>query len=202
MSPWKKKYIFGDQKHCFDAVTPWQAVRTSLICGTFAVTVWPFTESWSFRGGNENLWVASSPFLGPSLARSREARFARQNRRACSQASKQKGKWTAKQSVFLRIQVRASSQTKGLEQGWKQRARLGRDAKNTNCVLKQQPHILQFIRSARLFRLSPFSRSRHRLLLSYYHFHSFLILHYIYYISLYTTFHREPTLKTALELLD
>ena len=71
-----------------------------------------------------------------------------------------------------------------------------------NCVLKQQPHILQFIRSARLFRLSPSLRSRHRLLLSYYHFHSFLILHYIYYISLYTTFHREPTLKTALELLD
>ena len=34
-----------------------------------------------------------------------------------------------KQSVFLRIQVRASSQTKVLERGWKQRARLGRDAK-------------------------------------------------------------------------
>ena len=34
------------------------------------------------------------------------------------------------QSVFLRIQVRVSSQTKGLERGWKQRARLGRDAKN------------------------------------------------------------------------
>ena len=30
--------------------------------------------------------VASSPFLGPSLARSREARFACPNRRACSQA--------------------------------------------------------------------------------------------------------------------
>ena len=30
----------------------------------------------------------------------------------------------AKQSVVLRIQVRASSQTKGLERGWKQRARL------------------------------------------------------------------------------
>ena len=28
-------------------------------------------------------------------------------------------------AVFLRIQVRASSQTKGLEWGWKQRARLG-----------------------------------------------------------------------------
>ena len=36
---------------------------------------------------------------------------------------------TAKQSVFLRIQVRANSQTKGLERGWKQRARLGRDAR-------------------------------------------------------------------------
>ena len=41
-----------------------------------------------FRGGNENLWeiVASSPLLGPSLARSREARFACPDRRACSQA--------------------------------------------------------------------------------------------------------------------
>ena len=36
---------------------------------------------------------------------------------------------TAKQSIFLRIQVRASSQTKGLERGWKQWPRLGRDAK-------------------------------------------------------------------------
>ena len=35
---------------------------------------------------------------------------------------------TAKQSVFLRIQVRANSQTKGLELSWKQRGRLGRDA--------------------------------------------------------------------------
>ena len=32
-----------------------------------------------------------------------------------------------------------------------------------NCVLKLQLHILQFIRSARLFRLSPSSRNRHRL---------------------------------------
>ena len=32
-----------------------------------------------------------------------------------------------------------------------------------NCVLKQQPHILQFVQSPRLFRLSPSSRSRHRL---------------------------------------
>ena len=51
-----------------------------------------------------------------------------------------------------------------------------------NCVLKQQPHILQFIRSAWHFRLSPSSRSRQALLL-YGHFHSFLIPHYIYYIS-------------------
>ena len=35
-------------------------------------------------------------------------------------------------------------------------------AKLPNCVLKQQPHILQFIQSARLFRLSPSPRSRHR----------------------------------------
>ena len=34
-----------------------------------------------------------------------------------------------KQSVFLRIQVRASIQTKGLERGYKRRARLERDAK-------------------------------------------------------------------------
>lgn len=32
-----------------------------------------------------------------------------------------------------------------------------------NCVLKQQPHILQFVQSPRLFRLSPSSRSRHRI---------------------------------------
>ena len=36
---------------------------------------------------------------------------------------------TAKQSFFLRIQVRASSQTKCLERGWKRRPTLGRDAK-------------------------------------------------------------------------
>ena len=34
-------------------------------------------------------------------------------------------------SVFLRIQVRASSQTKGLERGWKQRARMEKDARLT-----------------------------------------------------------------------
>ena len=35
-------------------------------------------------------------------------------------------------------------------------------AKLPNCVLKQQPHILRFIQSARLFWLSPSPRSRHR----------------------------------------
>ena len=35
-----------------------------------------------------------------------------------------------KESVFLRIQVHASSHTKGVERGGKRRARLGRDAKN------------------------------------------------------------------------
>ena len=76
---------------------------------------------------------------------------------------------TAKQSVFLRIQVRSSSQTKGLER-WKHRARLGRDAKNTGLVLP-----LPLI----------FDPPRYKL-----HF------------TIYTTFQREATLKTALELLD
>ena len=67
----------------------WQAVVTFLICGTFAVTVFTLCGVPGFPGGNENLWeiVASSPFLGPSLARSREAHFACPNRRACSQAT-------------------------------------------------------------------------------------------------------------------
>ena len=39
--------------------------------------------------------------------------------------------WGRKQSVFLRIQVRAGSQTKGLERGWKRRVRLRRDAITT-----------------------------------------------------------------------
>ena len=67
--------------------------------------------------------------------------------------------------------------------------------------LVKLPHILQFIRSARLFRHFSLFEEQAQALLSYYHFHSFLILHSIYYISLYTTFHGEPTLKTALELL-
>ena len=39
--------------------------------------------------------------------------------------------YTAKQFIFFSIQVCANSQTKGLERGWKQRVRLGRDAKNS-----------------------------------------------------------------------
>ena len=38
--------------------------------------------------------------------------------------SRNAGMGTAKQSVFLRIHIRANSQTKGLERGWKRRARL------------------------------------------------------------------------------
>ena len=70
-----------------------------------------------------------------------------------------------------------------------------------NCVLKQQPHILQFIPSARLFRLS-FSGADT----------GFVVVLplplifdpplYILHFTIYTTFHREATLKTALELLD
>ena len=54
--------------------------------------------------------------------------------------------------------------------------------------------ILQFIRSARLFRLTPPSRSRHRLC-----WRTPTSTHY-WSSTLYTTFHREATLKTALEL--
>ena len=58
-----------------------------------------------------------------------------------------------------------------------------------NCVLKQQPHILQYIRSARLFRLSPSYRSRHKLCCrtaTSTHFRSSTIyttFHYIHCIS-------------------
>ena len=56
--------------------------------------------------------------------------------------------------------------------------------------------ILQSIRSARLFRLTPSSRSRHRLC-----WRTATTIHF-WSSTLYTTFHREATLKTALELLD
>ena len=44
--------------------------------------------------------------------------------------------------IFGLFTVREGSQTKGLERGWKQRARLGRDAKNTDC-----PFCIRYIRS-------------------------------------------------------
>ena len=52
-----------------------------------------------------------------------------------------------------------------------------------NCVLRQQPHILP--KPSALSAISLFEEQA-QALLSYYHFHSFLILHFIYYISLYT----------------
>ena len=51
--------------------------------------------------------------------------------------------WTGKQSVFCVFKyLRGSSQTKGREWGWKQRARLGRDANNSDC-----PFCIRHIRS-------------------------------------------------------
>ena len=44
---------------------------------------------------------------------------------------------------ILRTQVRASSQTESLERGWKQRARLGRDAKNTFFLLSPHTPVLR-----------------------------------------------------------
>ena len=58
-----------------------------------------------------------------------------------------------------------------------------------NCVLKQQPHILQFVQSPRLFRLSPSSRSRHRLCCrtatstQFWSSTIYTTFHYIHYIS-------------------
>ena len=70
-----------------------------------------------------------------------------------------------------------------------------------NCVLKQQLHILQFIRSIWLFRLSPSSRSRHRLCWRTATSIIFDPPLYILHFTIYTAFHREATLKTALEFL-
>ena len=73
-------------------------------------------------------------------------------------------------------------------------------AKLPNCVWKPQPHILQFIRSAWLFWLSPSSRSRHRLCCctaTSTHFWSSTII--IYYISLYTLhFTEKQRLKLSI----
>ena len=66
--------------------------QSTLISGTSFFSQWYFPSSG--RSTNEILWeiVASSPFLCPSrlrrsLARSRETRFTRPNRRACSRAN-------------------------------------------------------------------------------------------------------------------
>ena len=68
-----------------------------------------------------------------------------------------------------------------------------------NCVLKQQPHILQFIRSTWHFRLSPSSRAGRLcvvLPLPLIFDPPLLIQHF----TIYTTFHSEATPKNALEL--
>ena len=63
--------------------------------------------------------------------------------------------WTAKHSVFLHIQLRQRRQTEGLEQGWKQRARLGRDAKDSQFFFLS-PHTPH-----RCVRLAHFARVRY-----------------------------------------
>ena len=77
--------------HTDEAGASLACYQSTLISGTsfFSQLYFPL----SGRSTNEILWeiVASSPFLCPSqlrrsLARSRETRFARPNRRACSQA--------------------------------------------------------------------------------------------------------------------
>ena len=65
---------------------------------------------------------------------------------------------TAKQSVFFRIQVRASSQTKGLERGWKQRSRrVGRARLVLNyatlyrlLILRKKPTVLRSKRISKI----------------------------------------------------
>ena len=68
-------------------------------------------------------------------------------------SSKAVSRQTAKQSAFLRIQVRASSQTKGLERGWTYgRVRLARFARRrllrhaspiSLLILRKKPTVLQ-----------------------------------------------------------
>ena len=78
--------------HTDEAGASLACYQSTLISGTSFFSQWYFPSS--RRSTNENLkgMVASSPFAGPSrlrrsLARSRAARFALPNRRACSQAS-------------------------------------------------------------------------------------------------------------------
>ena len=78
--------------HTDEAGASLACYQSTLISGTSLFSQWYFPSSG--RSTNENLkeMVASSPFAGPSrlrhsLARSRAARFARPNRRACPQAN-------------------------------------------------------------------------------------------------------------------
>ena len=74
---------------------------------------------------------------------------------------------TAKQSVFLRIQVRASTQTKGLERGWKQRARLGERRSTTILNPRVWTNSLQYMENEQsVFFLSPHTLLRHTLPIS------------------------------------
>ena len=78
--------------HTDEAGASLTCYQSTLISGTSFFSQWYFPSSG--RSTNEILWeiVASSPFLCPSrlrrsLARSRETRFTRPNRRACSRSN-------------------------------------------------------------------------------------------------------------------
>ena len=97
-----------------------------------------------------------------------------------------RGRWVVSQTprlqnspYFLRIQVRASSQTKGLERSWKQRARLGRDANGrvrlarfarvrllrhalpiSWLILRKKPTVLQSTRHLNWSQVRPFMTKR------------------------------------------
>ena len=78
--------------HTDEAGASLTCYQSTLISGTSFFSQWYFPSSG--RSANEILWeiVASSPFLCPSrlrrsLARSRETRFTRPNRRACSRSN-------------------------------------------------------------------------------------------------------------------
>ena len=107
--------------HTDEAGASLACYQLTFISGTSFFSQWYFPSSG--RSTNESLWeiTASSPFLGPSrlrssLARCRETRFTRQNRRACSQAtrpSKPKTAWCCSSlSTFLLENVPNSRQAR------------------------------------------------------------------------------------------
>ena len=65
---------------------------------------------------------------------------------ACGLRTTKKSRQTAKHPVFLRIQVCASSQTKGLDRGWKWRTRLGMGVwgSHTLCLWDSSATLKQF----------------------------------------------------------